>query len=114
LRASLLLQCSCEQRGGILPAISLAARQARKALLTGLVGAVAGIAGFRVLNAPVRSRRLHADEPCKDYDAQHKLRLAHDPISHARRARCDLTVSKVWEAGLFRGKATEIGRLAMG
>lgn len=84
-----LLLWSSEEGAGILSAISLATRQARETLLAGLVGAVAGIAEFRVLNAPwiVRPRRLHADEPCKDYGAQHKLCLAHDPISHAGQMR---------------------------
>jgi len=110
LRASLLLRWS-EKDTGIHPAISLAARQARKTLLMGLVGAVAGIAELRVLNAPwvIRSRRLRADESSKDYGAQHKLRLAHDPISHARCTRRDFTVIKVWKVSLFRGEATKIG-----
>ena len=105
LRASLLLRWS-EKDTGIHPAISLAARQARKTLLMGLVGAVAGIAELRVLNAPwvIRSRRLRADESSKDYGAQHKLRLAHDPISHARCTRRDFTVIKAWKASLFRGR----------
>jgi hypothetical protein len=70
LRASLLSRWS-EKDTGIHPAISLAARQARKTFLMGLVGAVAGIAELRVLNAPwvIRSRRVHADESNKDYGA---------------------------------------------